>query len=71
MNAEEVLSADNAFWKFKAQELMEQKKSFVVVEWSQNCDEADATSLLWQFGYAIQYRHSDTRRAFLAPDNSN
>jgi hypothetical protein len=42
-----------------------------VVEWSRHFDEADATSLLWQFGYAIEYRHSDTSRAFLAPDNSN
>jgi len=63
----DVLSAENPFWKFSARELKEQKKSFVVENWSKKFDEVDSIALRRQFGYSIDYRDNDESRALFGP----
>ena len=63
----DVLSADDIYWTFKSRELMEQKKCFVVENWSKNFDDVESIPLRRQFGYSIEYRNSDLTRAFFAP----
>jgi hypothetical protein len=64
----EELRSDDAYWTFKARELMEQKKCFVVAKWAKDFDEVESMSLLRQFGYSIEYRNNDVTRAFFAPN---
>src|SRR6516164_3253788 len=66
----EVLTSDDIYWTFKARELMQQKRSFVVVNWSKDFDEVESISLRRQFGYSIEYRNNDATRAFFSPSVS-
>jgi hypothetical protein len=49
---------------------MQQKKSFVVVNWAKDFDEVESMSLCRQFGYTIDYRKNDMSRAFFSPSPS-
>jgi hypothetical protein len=66
----EALRSDDIYWTFKARELMQQRKSFVVEKWSQQFDEVEARPLVRQFGYTIEYRNKDMTQAFFSPDAS-
>jgi hypothetical protein len=63
----QVLSSDDMYWTFRARKLMEEKKSFVVENWSKDFDEVESMSLRRQYGYSIEYRDKDMTRAFFAP----